>query len=150
MTASVVKLATLRDLIEARLVQAATIVGEKGGWAVTVSYGEAERVLAGKDGAPRHFAKLDTAARQLLELGLVSFLVRGADYEQAAVRATRPDRSVAMKAANAYGTWLKQEVAQTQDAIARGEMALLSEADMESRWKAKRLDREKRRREAGV
>ncbi len=78
MPAAVVKLATLRELIDAKSVRTVSIVGGKGGWAVSVRVGQAERVLAGKDGAPRRFARLDTAARQLLDLGLVSFEVHGA------------------------------------------------------------------------
>lgn len=150
MTASVVKLAALRDLVEAKSVRGASIVGEKGGWAVAVRYGQAERVLAGKNGEPRLFTKLDTAARQLIDLGLVSFEVHGADYETAPARSTRPDRAAAMKAANAYGVWLKSEVQGTVDALARGDMPLISEAEMEKRWATKRAALEQRRRKAGA
>ena len=150
MTAAVVKLSTLRELIDAKSVRAASIVGGKGGWAVSVRFGQSERVLAGKDGAPRRFTRLDTAARQLLDLGLVSFEVHGADYEEAPARSARPDRSTAMKAAHSYGVWLKREVEETQVAVARGDMPVLSEADMEARWKVKRDEREQRRREAGA
>ena len=148
MTAAVVKLATLRELIEAKSVRAASIVGGKGGWAVSVRFGQSERVLAGKDGAPRRFTRLDTAARQLIDLGLVSFEVHGADYEEAPARSARPDRSTAMKAAHSYGVWLKRQVEETQAAVARGDMPVLSEAEMEARWTVKRADREKRQREA--
>lgn len=147
---SIVKLSTLRDLVEAKSVRAASIVGEKGGWAVAVRFGQAERVLAGKNGERRLFTKLDTAARQLIDLGLVSFEVHGADYEMAPARTPRPDRAAAMKAANAYGAWLKGEVQGTVEALARGEMALISEAEMEKRWATKRAALERRRREAGA
>jgi len=150
MTAAVVKLAALRELIEAKSVRAAAIIGGKGGWAVSVRFGQSERVLAGKDGMPRRFTRLDTAARQLIDLGLVSFEVHGADYEEAPARSVRPDRSTAMKAAHSYGMWLKREVEETQVAIGRGDMPVLSEADMEARWKEKREAREQRQREAGA
>ena len=127
MTVAVVKLATLRELIDAKSVRTVSIVGGKGGWAVSVRVGQAERVLAGKDGAPRRFARLDTAARQLLDLGLVSFEVHGAYYEQAPARSARPDRSAAMKAAHSYGVWLKREVEETQAGVARGDMPVLSD-----------------------
>ncbi len=117
---------------------------------MSVRFGQAERVLAGKDGAPRRFTRLDTAARQLLDLGLVSFEVHGADYEEAPARSARPDRSTAMKAAHSYGAWLKREVEETQAAIGRGDMPVLSEAEMEARWAVKRAERELRRREAGA
>ena len=147
---AIVKLAALRDLVDAKSIRGATIVGEKGGWAVAVRYGQAERVLAGRDGEPRLFTKLDTAAKQLLDLGLMSFEVHGSDYEDAPTRAARPDRSIAMKAANAYATWLKSEVQETVDAVARGEMPLISGAEMETRWAKKRAALEQRRREAGA
>ncbi len=68
----------------------------------------------------------------------MSFEVDGADYETAAARSTRPDRAAAMKVANAYGARLKSEVQGTVDALARSEMPLISEAEMENRWATKR------------
>lgn len=148
MNAAVVKLATLRDLIEAKSVRAASIVGSLGGWAIAVRYGQAERVLADKNGRPRTFTKLDTAARQLLDLGLVSFEVHGADYEAAPARVKRPDRSTAMRSAHDYARWLRAEVQSTVDALAKGEMPLYSEAEMDAHWAKKRTEIVRRRRES--
>ena len=62
------------------------------------------KTLTGKDGEPRVFAKLDTAARQLMALGLSTFEVEGGRYEAAQLRPDRPDRSRAMKAAYCWGS----------------------------------------------
>ena len=146
---AVVQLAALRDLIDAKLIRAATIVGEKGGWAVAVRYGQAERVLAGRNGKPRRFAKLDTAAKQLFDLGLVSFEVHGCNYEDAPTRSARPDRSVAMKAANDYVRWFKAEVEHTADRVARGEAELFTPEQAKARGQTKRAELLKRQRAAG-
>ena len=146
---AVVKLAVLRDLVDAKSIRGATIVGEKGGWAVAVRYGQVERVLAGRNGEPRLFAKLDTAAKQLLDLGLVSFEVRGSDYEDTPTRSARPDRSVAMKAANDYARWLKAEVDHTADRVARGEAELFTPAQAKARGQKKRTELLKRQKAAG-
>jgi hypothetical protein len=146
---AVVKLAVLRDLVDAKSIRGATIVGEKGGWAVAVRYGQVERVLAGRNGEPRLFAKLDTAAKQLLDLGLVSFEVRGSDYEDTPTRSARPDRSVAMKAANDYARWLKAEVDHTADRVARGEAELFTPAQAKVRGQKKRTELLKRQKAAG-
>jgi len=145
---AVVKLAALRDLVDAKSIRGATIVGEKGGWAVAVRYGQVERVLAGRNGEPRLFAKLDTAAKQLLDLGLVSFEVHGSDYEDAPTRLARPDRSVAMKAAHDYARWLKAEVNHTADRVASGEATLFTQAQAEARGEQKRADLVRRRKAA--
>ncbi|EQD55251.1 hypothetical protein B1A_09118 [mine drainage metagenome] len=144
-TNAVVKLATLRHLVEANSVRGASIVGEKGGWSVAVRFGQAERVLAGKDGVPRLFVKVDAAVKQLLGIGLVSFEVHGSDYEAAKLRASRPDRSAAMKEANEYGRWLKAEVGHTAQRVANGEAKLFTQAQAEARGAKKRGELLKRR-----
>lgn len=146
---AVVKLAALRDLVDAKSIRGATIVGEKGGWAVAVRYGQAERVLAGRNGEPRLFAKLDTAAKQLLDLGLASFEVNGSDYEDTPTRSARPDRSVAMRAANDYVRWFKAEVEHTAARVARGEAELFTPEQADARGRVKRAEVLKRRKAAG-
>jgi hypothetical protein len=137
---AVVKLATLRHLIEASAIVGVSIVGVKGGWSVNVRYGHSEHVLAGTDGIPRLFAKLDTAAKQLLGLGLVAFDVRGGHYTQAKLRPARPDRSVAMKEANDYGRWLRSEVEHTALRVANGEAVLLTQEQADARGASKRAE----------
>ena len=146
---SVVKLAALRDLVDAKSIRGATRVGEKGGWVVAVRYGQAERILAGRNGQPRLFAKLDTAAKQLLDLGLVSFEVHGSGYEDTPTRSARPDRSVAMKAANDYVRWLKAEVDHTSDRVARGEAELFTLEQAKTRGDTKRAEVLKRQKADG-
>lgn len=145
MTTAIIKLSTLRDLAASASVRSVAIVGERGGWTVSVRHGRAERILAGKNGEPRRFAKLDTAAKQLLDLGLSTFEVKGAHYQTAALRPGRPDRAAAMKAANAYGRWLKAEVAHTAARVANGEATLFTQAQAEARGAAKRAELQRRR-----
>lgn len=147
MTASnaIVKLALLRDWVAAEAVRSAAIVGGRGGWAVSIRHGKAEKILAGKDGEPRLYAKLDTAAKQLLDLGLLSFEVKGADYQAGSVRPGRPDRSEAMKAANEYARWLKAEVDHTAARVASGEARMFTQAEAEARGERKRAELVRRR-----
>lgn len=145
MSADVMKLSALRQLVATASVRTATVVGEHGGWAVTVRHGRADKTLAGKDGEPRVFARLDTAARQLLALGLSTFEVKGAAYEAASLRPGRPDRAAAMTAANDYARWLKAEADRTAARVATGEAALATQAQADARGKAKRVELERRR-----
>jgi hypothetical protein len=135
---AVVKLAALRDLVESKTLRAAAIVGQKGGWGVELRYGQAVRQLAGKSGSPKVFTRIDTAARQLLKLGIASFEVHAADYEAAALRPRRPDRAAALKAGHAYTAWLKEQVRHTRARIVRGEAKLYIEVEAVARLKEKR------------
>lgn len=112
-TASV-RLDTLRELVAAGSVRSATLLGQRGGFAVLVRIGMSERLLANRAGQPRLYAKLDTAAKDLRAWGLGEFAVNVAHYEPGRLRAARPDRSAALKAAHeasAHANWLRTKLA---------------------------------------
>lgn len=111
-----VKIATLRELVEAGSVRGVSLLGQKGGYAVSVRYGMAERILAGRDGDPRVFATLDTAARTLRELGVAAFDVNGANFEPGRLRPSRPELAASMRrkhAAGEHDEWFRAEVGKT-------------------------------------
>ena len=92
--------ATLSRLAEADLLRSAQVVGQAGGWALSVKFGVAERLLsAQRTGKVRLFRKLETAVEYLRGLGVVRFEVDSSGYnaEIAKSARTRPDRAEALK-----------------------------------------------------
>lgn len=124
-----IKLENLRDLVSMGAVKTATILGQKGGWAVLANMGMQERVLANKGGAVRMFATTDTAVRELHRLGLSTFTVDVSQYEKGRVRRGRPDVAAKAKeaaAALAHDQWFRAQV----------DEALTEEADGHATWHA--------------
>lgn len=130
---------TLSGLIEAGAVRSAHVVGQRGGWGVLFKYGMTERPLATQRGSVRTWAKFETLATYLRELGIVRFEVDAAQYDPTAQRSTaeqsKADRArEQMKAAHAdaaYNKWfraeIKEAIAEADDAsvpkIAHGDVA---------------------------
>ncbi len=118
------KLATARELAQAGSISAAMIVGQPGGWGVRLRVGQSEGALAGKDGRPRLFSKIDTAAATMRDLGLTQVVIDLAGHTEDPIPSRRPDRSEALKrahAAAAHDTWFRQQVQVTLDRISSGE-----------------------------
>ncbi|CAD2265259.1 hypothetical protein X12_004532 (plasmid) [Xanthomonas arboricola] len=114
----VVKMATLRELATAGSVRSVSVVGQKGGYAVNVRYGMAERTLAGKDGEARLFKTIDTAANTLRELGIASFDVDAVNFEPGRLRPARPDLAERMRGrheAGAHDEWFRSQVQASLD-----------------------------------
>lgn len=117
---------TLSRLVEGGAVQAAHVVGQAGGWALSVKYGVAERFLAAqRTGKLRLFRKLETVTLYLKDLGISRFDVdaSGYDTEIAKAHRTRPDRAEALKRtheAAEHDAWFRQQV---QEALDRAESA---------------------------
>jgi hypothetical protein len=86
----------LRELVEANSIQTACVVGQKGGYAIRVSYGLAERTLLNTRGDVRLFS-LENAANFLREIGLPKFEVDASGYKPGRLRAARPDRADALR-----------------------------------------------------
>jgi len=106
---------TLSRLVEAGAVRDAHIVGEDGGWSVTVKYGKIERVLAAQRSRQvRMFRKLETLVAYLKEIGIGRFDVDAFNYDPKTTKAAkRPDRSAALKRAHeaaAYEKWFREQV----------------------------------------
>ncbi|RYH63951.1 MAG: hypothetical protein EON54_07125 [Alcaligenaceae bacterium] len=92
----------LRELAGAGAVREFRVFGLRGGGlgiaAVSGMTGPGNpRVLAASRGGVRRFASLDTAANFLRELDVRDFRVDVTHYEPGRVRASRPDRSEALK-----------------------------------------------------
>lgn len=93
-----VKLATARELAAAGSVRDTVLVGQRGGYAVLLKVGMAERTLATKEGTPRIFGALDAAARVLREeLGIARYHVDATGFTARDVQRRRPDRAAALK-----------------------------------------------------
>lgn len=88
---------TLKELIGANSIESVCVVGQKGGFAVTVRCGQNERTLAGTRGEVRRFASLDTATALLRKLGIPKFQVDVVTYEPGRIRGARPDRAEALR-----------------------------------------------------
>lgn len=89
--------ATLRKIIEANSLVSASVLGETGGFAITVRYGSVEKNLVTSRGSIRLFANLNTAVGFLCKHGLKKFEVDATNYVPGRLRKARPDRSAALR-----------------------------------------------------
>ncbi|MBO9722392.1 hypothetical protein J7390_20225, partial [Xanthomonas phaseoli pv. manihotis] len=80
---SPISITTLAALASAGVLRTVQLVGQVGGYTVMVRVGQAEKQLTGQRGEARVFASLDTAAAQLLALGVTVFEVLPANYVRA-------------------------------------------------------------------
>lgn len=121
-----IKLESLRELVAAGSVKSATILGQKGGYAVLASVGMQQRLLGTKYGEVRMFASTDTAVKALREVGLSQFNLDVTHFEQGRLRAARPDvthKAQQASAALTHDRWFREQVQSALDSDARGEMA---------------------------
>lgn len=88
---------TLRELIEANSITSAIMIGQKGGFAISIRCGATERLLANSRGEVRLFSNLTTLATYLRRLGISHFEVDTANYEASRLRPARPDRAEALR-----------------------------------------------------
>lgn len=135
-----IKLESLRDLVAAGSVKSATILGQKGGYAVVASVGLQQRLLGTKYGEVRMFASTDTAVKALREVGLSHFSLDVTHYEEGRLRAARPDvthKAQQASAALAHDRWFREQVQSALDSDARGEMAW---HDHDTLWAALEAD----------
>ncbi|MET0616606.1 MAG: hypothetical protein ABWZ54_02470 [Luteibacter sp.] len=122
-----IKLESLRELVSTGAVKTATILGQKGGYAVLADTGLHERVLTNKTGQVKMFATTDTAVKELARVGLSSFVVDISQYEKGRLRAPRTDvidRARRAAAALEHDTWFRAQV----------EEALLAERQGTASW----------------
>ncbi|WP_233839121.1 hypothetical protein [Paraburkholderia sp. ZP32-5] len=115
---------TLSGLIDAGVVLAVHVVGQRGGWAVLFCYGTTERALATQRGNVRTWAHFETLATYLRELGIVRFEVDAAQYDPATPRSAAEQSKAErareqMRAAHAdaaYNKWFRETVRASIDA----------------------------------
>jgi hypothetical protein len=121
MTTETIDHVTLSRLVEAGAVRAAHVIGQAGGWALSVKYGMAERFLAAqRSGKLRLFRKLETVMAYLKTLGINRFEVDASGYDAAEAKShyKRPDRAEALKRAHEaveHDTWFREQVRQAVD-----------------------------------
>jgi hypothetical protein len=92
--------ASLRELMNARLVASFLARGDEGGFVVGAKIGDGPgrpAILGNIRGGPRVFASLGTVAVLLQKFGFTQFMVGSAKHVPGRVRATKPDRSAAMR-----------------------------------------------------
>lgn len=111
---------TLSRLAEAGAVRSAHIIGQSGGWGITIKYGMTERALAAqRSHQVRIFRKLETLVNYLKSVGIARFDVDAENYDATGLKThSRPDRAEAMKNAHeaaAYNKWLKAEIQEALD-----------------------------------
>lgn len=107
--------ATLKEVAAASGVQDVQVLGDVGGYRVSVRYGNQQRELAARtrDGKTkvRTFRTLDVAARYLREMGLVRYQVDESQFQP--VKISRPDSAASLKKthqAAAYDRWFREQV----------------------------------------
>ncbi|MCC8489118.1 hypothetical protein LN572_04435 [Xanthomonas citri pv. fuscans] len=93
---SPISITTLSALASAGVLRTVQLVGQVGGYTVMVRVGQVEKQLTGQRGTPRVFASLDTAAAQLLALGVTVFEVLPVGYVRAP-KVYRRGRPAALK-----------------------------------------------------
>ncbi|MDR2875096.1 MAG: hypothetical protein LBV44_04120 [Methylobacillus sp.] len=145
MTTETIDHSTLSRLVEAGTVRDARVIGQPGGWAITVKYGKHEQPLASTNSrAVRQFRRLETLVAYLKGIGLSQFDVDATNYDQTSASATkRPDRSAALKRAHeaaAYDAWFRQQVQEALDEEGEG----ISGEVVEAKFAKKRAALEKR------
>lgn len=105
---------TLSRLVQAGAVRGAHVVAQKGGWAVLVQYGTAERPLATQRSRQvRVWRKLDTLVGYLREIGIAKFDVDAVNYDPDQPATKRPDRAEALRRAHEaveHDQWFRAEV----------------------------------------
>ena len=110
--------AALKDLIAANAIRSAVVIGDKGGYLVTIKHGRTERVIAARTREGqikrRLFRSLNAASRYLRQIGMARYAVDETRYQETTDRPRRPDRSAALKRAHksaAYDQWFRAEIA---------------------------------------
>ncbi|MBN8649347.1 MAG: hypothetical protein J0L55_15440 [Caulobacterales bacterium] len=103
---------TLSELIVAGAIANAHIVGQPGGWSVSVNYGKAHRVLrAQRTKQVRLFKKMDSLVEYLKGVGISHFDVDASSYKPEPK--SRPDRSESLRKtheAAAHDKWFREQV----------------------------------------
>lgn len=143
MTAETIDHTTLSRLVEAGAVRGAHVVGQAGGWAVTVKYGMAERSLATQRSRQvRLFKRMETLVSYLKAVGISHFDVDAADYTpEGGKDHSRPDRAEALRRAHeaaAHDKWFRQQVGEAIREADDPSTVWVSNDDANKGWAKKR------------
>ena len=150
MTTETIDHGTLSRLVEAGAIRAAHVIGQAGGWALSVKYGMAERFLAAqRSGKLRLFRKLETVMAYLKGLGIHRFDVDASGYDAAEATAhyKRPDRAEALKRAHEaaeHDAWFRGQVQQALDEAGKPDAVFIPHEQIKAEWAMKRAELLKR------
>jgi hypothetical protein len=136
---------TAERLAEGQVIQAATIFGRPGGWAVRIRYGSTERVIAAqRTQHPRLWRNLNTAAAYVRDtLGMARFDVDATAHDPGAVDRSRPDTAERQRRAHEaaeHDRWFRAQVQKTLDGIAAGTVKMISHEEHTARWQKRRAE----------
>jgi len=137
---------TLSRLVEAGAVRAAHVIGQAGGWALSIKYGVAERFLAAqRSGKLRLFRKLETVMLYLKGIGISSFEVdaSGYDAEVAKTHHKRPDRAEALRQAHQaaeHDAWFRGQVQLGLDEADKPDAVFIPHEQVMAEWATKRAE----------
>jgi hypothetical protein len=139
MPAETIDHTTLSRLVEAGAVRGVHVVGQAGGWAVTVKYGMAERSLAAQRSRQvRLFKRMETLVSYLKAVGISRFDVDAADYTpEGGKYHSRPDRAEALRRAHeaaAYDKWFREQVGEAIREADDPATVWVSNADAKKGW----------------
>jgi hypothetical protein len=134
---------TVKDLVDARSIRGAVILGRPGGWSIVVRYGAVERsVAAQRSDHPRLWRNLNTAVAFVRdELGISRFEVDTAGYDPDAVQRKRPDQTERLRRqheAAAHDAWFRGQVEEALDGIEDGTNPTVPEDEARRRLDALR------------
>jgi hypothetical protein len=154
MTADTIDHTTLSRLVEAGAVCAAHVVGQAGGWAVTVKYGTAERSLAAQRSRQiRVFKRMEKLVSYLKEVGNSRFDVDAAEYTPEGGRDhSRPDRAEALRRtyeAAAHDKWFREQVGEAIREADDTATVWVSNDDAKKGWAKKRAEMVERKAAGG-
>jgi hypothetical protein len=140
---------SLKDLVDAKAIQHAIVVADKGAFKINVQYGMVERTVSvrtrGGQIKERMFTSLDAVARFMQDkVHLAQYEVNAANFDPAAKAAKRPDtarRLTAAHAALSHAEWAQQKVQAARDGLADGTNQLIEPDD----WAAIRAQKQRQR-----
>lgn len=135
-----IKPESFRELVTSGAVKSATILGQKGGYALLASIGMQQRPLGTRTGAVRMFSTADTALKLLRELGVYHVNVDVTHYEAGSLRPPRPDTAQKNRAANAaleHDKWFRAQVREVRDGLKDGTVDLVDSETMWGRLRAR-------------
>ncbi|WP_166361126.1 hypothetical protein [Pseudomonas akapageensis] len=120
MTTQTIDHSKLAQMVEAGKNLATHVVGQKGGWAIQITFDSLEHLLtAQRSRQVRLFKKLETLVTYLQDVGIKHFDVDASGYDPLTVKTyNRPDRATALKHAHeaaAYEQWFRTQVQASLD-----------------------------------
>ncbi len=133
----------VKGLVEARALAGAVVVGQPGGFAVVVRYGDQERAIAAqRSGKMRLWRNLNTAAAFVQgELGVSRFEVDMDELDIGAEDRRRPDtaeRHRQMREAAEHDAWFRGEVQRTLEGVQSGAVRTIGEAEWDE-WFSRKM-----------